>query len=61
MTRTQKKFFCRDRFIALLSQVRQTSLCRSGVILGDDLGLKRKRPKSGIRFPAAGVWKLAGG
>ena len=61
MTRTQKKFFCRDQFTASLWQVRQARLRRSGVILGDDLGLKRKRPKSEIRFPAAGVWKLAGG
>jgi hypothetical protein len=61
MTRTQKEFFCRDQFIALLSQVTQARLRLSGVTLGDDLGLKRKRPKSGIRFPAAGVWKLAGG
>jgi hypothetical protein len=60
MTRVQRNFF-KSRYIELAEQVTEERLRRAGVVLGEDLGLKRDRSKPRTRFPAAGIKKLAGG
>jgi hypothetical protein len=60
MTKAQKKLF-ENQSLELSIQVTDERLRMGGIVLGDDLGLKRDKPKPGARFPAGGIKKLAGG
>jgi hypothetical protein len=58
MTRAHKNFF-KSRYLDLSRQVTEETLRLGGVVLGDDLGLKRTKPRT--RYPASAIRQLAGG
>ncbi|HEV7441715.1 MAG: hypothetical protein JWO04_4934 [Gammaproteobacteria bacterium] len=60
MTKAQKEFF-KNQSVELSEQVTEERMRKAGIVLADDLGLKPDGSKPRIRFPAAGIKKLAGG